>query len=460
MPRARPTLPLLLLLPALGLLCMPTPAGLGVAGQRVLAVLAGAIALWGTEALPSGVTSLIVVAALVVSGAVPSARDALAGFADPAPYFLVGVLTIGLGVSRSGLAQRVALHFLHRAQGRPRALYLQLLASFPLLTAILPSATTRTGILVHVYDHALELAEVPRGAPLAKALMLALNSINRLASTVLLTGGLTPVVAAGLIGGVTWTRWMALMGGPYLLLLAVGAAVIYLLYLPAFRGRLPLPEVSQRRRPLSAIEWRTLAILLGASLLWLTESVHHLHAAVPALIAWAVMLMPRVGVLTWKEFERDLGWANFFVIGSSLSLAKALTQSGAGEWLARTLVAASPALGASPWRVIGLLLGAAAVLRLVIPNISGFLATTIPLAMSIGRATDVSPLVCALVVTIAGDAVLYYPAQSSASITVYERGHLTAGEIFRFGVVMTVIASAVVVAAVPYWEAIGEPLRR
>ena len=41
--------------------------------------------------------------------------------------------------------------------------------------------------------------------------------------------------------------------------------------------------------------------------------------------------MPRVGVLTWKEFERDIGWTNFFVLASSLSLARALKVSGASE---------------------------------------------------------------------------------------------------------------------------------
>ncbi len=100
-------------------------------------------------------------------------------------------------------------------------------------------------------------------------------------------------------------------------------------------------------------------------------------------------------------------------------------------------------------------------MRLVIPNITGFLATTIPVAMSIGSVTGLNPVVCGLVVTIAGDAVLYYPAQSASSLVVYQRGHLSAPEIFRFGVWMTVLAALVVLTvALPYWSAIGEPLRR
>lgn len=442
--------------PAAALLAMPTPAGLPVPGQRALAVTAVAVGLWGTETLPAGLTGVVVVIALVLTGAVPGLPQALTGFAEPVAYFLVGVLTIGLAVSRSGLAERVARLFLRGCRGRPRALYLQLLAGFPLLTLLLPSATTRTGILVHVYDQALALSGVAPGAPLARAVMMALNSINRLASTVLLTGGITPIVAAGLIGGVSWNRWFVLMSVPYGALLLGGAALIYARYRDGFEAPLPVTP-DPTRAPLSGAEVRTVIVTAGAAVLWLTDA---LHPALPAMLAWGCLVAPRLGVLSWAEFERGVGWANFVVIASSLSLAHALVQSGASGWLAGLVVRVTPSRGEAPLQVVAILLVAAAVVRLIIPNITGFLATTIPVAMSIGTATGLNPLVCGLVVTIAGDAVLYYPAQSASSLVVYQRGHLTAGEIFAFGLWMTVLAAVVVLAvALPYWGAVGEPLR-
>ena len=220
-----------------GLIAMPAPAGLPEGGKRVIAVAVLAIGLWCTEALPAGVTAMVLIVALVLTGS--GFPDALAGFADPVAYFLIGVLTIGLAVQKSGLAERVARFFLHRSRGSARALYLQLLLSFPLLTCILPSATTRTGILVHVYEQALDLAGVPRQSPLASAVMMALNSINRLASTVLMTGGITPVVAAALIGGIGWSQWLLLMSVPYFALLATGSALIYFIYRKGFEQTLP-----------------------------------------------------------------------------------------------------------------------------------------------------------------------------------------------------------------------------
>lgn len=441
------------------LMVLPAPAGLSTAGQRVLAVAVMAIGLWCTDAIPAAVTGILLVIALALSGGVPGFQEALVGFAEPVAYFLIGVLTIGLAVLRSGLAERVARFFLRRCRGSSRALFLQMLLSFPLLTLLLPSATTRTGILVFVYEQALDLGRIPRGDPLAKAIMLGLNSINRLASTVLLTGGITPVLAASLIGGISWGRWLALMIVPYGVLLALGSILIYLLYRRGFDTPLEaLPFTAGK--PLSGKEIRTLAITIGASLLWLTDAWHHWNPALPAVLAWAFLLTPGIGVLTWREFETEFGWANFFVLASSLSLARALSSSGASAWIASSIVQGIPAFSQQPVLVVVVLLLAGAPVRLLIPNITGFLATTIPIAMSIGTATGLNPVVCGLAVMIAGDAVLYYPAQSASSLVVYERGHLTAAEIFRFGLWMTFAAYlAVLFVALPYWRVVGEPLR-
>jgi len=437
---------------------LPAPAGLSRSGQKVLGIAIIAIGLWGTEVLPIGVTSILVVIALMVSGGVSGYQETLIGFSKPVAYFLIAVLTIGLAVQRSGLAERIARFFLGHSRARPSALFTHLLAALPLLTLLLPSATTRSGILVHVYEQVLILSKVPKKAPLSKAIMMTLNSVNRLASTAILTGGVTPVVAAALVGGISWSRWLVLMLVPYLVLLLLGALLIYAIYHRGFSQKMEAVAAADPQ-PFSKMEIRTIVITLSASVLWLTDTFHHMDPSLPAMLAWACLLTPKIGVLTWKEFESNIGWANFFVIASSMSLASALIKSDAVLWLANSIVYRIPVLSQYPLLVVFVLLFAAAPVRLLIPNITGFLAITIPIAMSIGTSTGLNPIVCGLLVMIAGDAVLYYPAQSASSLLVYERGYLTAAEIFRFGLLMTVAAFIVILAvALPYWSMVGEPL--
>ncbi|MBM4440900.1 MAG: anion permease [Candidatus Rokubacteria bacterium] len=443
---------------AAALLLPPLFPGLSPRGQRAIVVTLLTVMLWTTAALDVGTTAIVAIVLLAVTGAAPGVRDALEGFVNPVPYFLIGVLAMGLAVARSGLAERVARRVLTHARARSVRLYVQLVLALPVLTFILPSATTRSSILVHVYEGVFALARVAPGAPVVKAVMLALSSINRLASTALLTGGITPMMSAAIIGGFSWTGWLALMAVPYYALLLLGATLTWALYRRGLAAPIAATD-SAGPRPWTGVEARTLAIVLGASVLWLTDGVHHMDPALPALLALVALLTPGLGPLTWSDLDRGVGWANFVVIGASISLAHALGQSGAADWLARGLVGGLPGWSRHALGTVVLLMLGATVLRALIPNISGFLALGLPVAMGVGREAGLDPVLCALVVMLTGDAVLYYPAQSASSLVIYERGHVTAGEVLRFGLWMTLAGYVTVLCvALPYWRALGRGL--
>ena len=443
-------------------LFVSTPEGLSEEGQRSLAVMALAVGLWATGALPLAVTGVASVILLTLLRAVPDIEAALYGFSQPVPYFLIGVLTLGLGVQQSGLATRMAGYLIRLARGSPRALYVQMLVSFAALTFALPSATTRGAILVHVYEQVMGRWNIERQDPLNKAVMMAMGSLNRLGSTALLAGGITPVVASSLIGDFSWTRWFVLMALPFWSILVVGGLAVFLIYRSGFAGISGTGDSTDEEQgagPFTPAEVRAGLIAAGVALLWFTDFAHGLSPAVPALIAMIAMLLPGIGLLSWRQFEQNLGWSNFFIIATSLSLSNALVNSGAAAWFANTLVSAVGSIGDSPWLLLLAMSGAAAVVRFVMPNIAGYLAFIIPVAMSTGASLGLNPLVCGLAVVIVGDSVVYYPAAAAGSVFIYQRAEISAPEVLRTGVIMTLVAVAVLFAfAVPYWSVVGEGL--
>ena len=439
-------------------LLAPTPDGLTPQGQRALAVMALAVVLWATETVPVAVAGMIGILLLILVRGVSGVEDALYGFGQPVTYFLVGILTLGLAVHQSGLAERLAVYLIRMAGGSPRLLYVQMLVSFAALTFALPSASTRGVIMVHIYEQVMAHWQIPRESPLSKSVMMAMGSLNRLGSTALLAGGITPVVASSLLGDFSWTRWFMLMALTFNKILFFGGIALFFFYRSGFNLKPASVANLPRPGPMTLAEKKAAAIAMSTALLWFTDFAHGLPPAVPALIALTIILLPGIGLLSWRDFEQNVGWSNFFVIATSLSLAQALVASGAAAWFAETLVGGVGGLRNSPLLLLLALAGASSIVRLMMPNISGYLAFLIPVAMSTGQSLGLNPLVCGLTVVVVGDAVVYYPAGSTGSIVIFHRAGINAQEVFRFGLIMTAIAIAVVFLVLPYWNLVGEGL--
>jgi sodium-dependent dicarboxylate transporter 2/3/5 len=440
-------------------LLAPAPEGLTPEGQRALAVMCLAVALWATEALPIAVVGVVGMVLLVLTGAVPDLAPALYGFSQPVAYFLLGILTLGLAVHRSGLAERLALYLIRGAGGSPRMLYVQMLFSFAALTFALPSASTRGAIMVHVYEQIMGRWGISSQHSLNRAVMMALGTLNRLGSTALLAGGITPVVASGLLGDFSWSQWFVLMAVPFYANLVVGGTLLYIFYRSGFRLDTAIDLEQLGTGPVKAAEVRAGAIAVATALLWFTDFAHGLHPAVPALVAMIFILTPGIGLLSWQDFERNIGWSNFFVIATSLSLAQALVTSGAAAWFSRALVGSVMGMQDQPLLLLLALCLCFAVVRMVVPNIAGYLALVIPIAMATGQALGLNPLVVGMAVVVVGDSVIYYPAAGTSGLFIFQRANIGGPEVFRFGLVMTVVAIVVLFLLVlPYWELVGQPL--
>ena len=442
------------------IMLLPSPAGLTPQGQAALAVMCLAVVLWATEALHIAVTGIVGIVLLILVGGVSDVGEALYGFSQPVAYFLIGILTLGMAVHRSGLAERVSILLMRGAGGSPLLLYVQMLFSFAALTFALPSASTRGAILVHIYEQVMDRWGVSQEHAFHKAVMMALGSLNRLGSTALLAGGVTPVVASGLLGDFSWGRWFVLMSVPFYASLIIGGALLFLLYRSGFRVQVDADARFLEAGPITAVEVRAGVIALLTALLWFTDFAHGLHPAVPALIALCLILMPGIGVLNWRDLEQGLGWGNFIVIASTLSLAHALVGSGAAGWFSSSLVGWIGGLSENPALFLLALCCCAAVVRAMLPNIAGYLALVIPVAMAAGEAVGLNPLVCGMAIVVIGDTPVYYPAGSTSGVFIFERAAVRAVEVIRFGLVMTVVALGVVFFTLPYWGLVGEPLVR
>ncbi|HXZ02441.1 MAG TPA: SLC13 family permease [Stellaceae bacterium] len=437
------------------ILLLPSFADLSSSGQAVLAIAAAGTVLWISEAIPVGATGLIVLALLGCNRGVRAA-DPFAGFASEVTVFLIGIAGISTGVEVSGLAERAARMLLGAARGNPHRLYWQMIASFPVMALLLPSAITRNAILIPAYETAIDVLQIDRGGQLKRAVMLTLGMLNPLASSALLTGGITAIAAGSLLGGFSWLGWFCLMAPPYYALMLGGAVVVNVMTgIPRSGAHVNNPGKVER---LSPTEVRTLFVLAGTCVLWLTDSIHKLSPAVPALIGAIALQLPWIGVATWKEFEARLSWNLILTVAGSLSLAAAMTNTGTAAWLGQQFVAQFPSMAAHSVLLILTLIAASAVVHLAITNLAACIGLLIPVAVTVAQTTQLNPTVCGLIVTLTINTVVLYPAQTASNLLAYNSCHFSAADVRRLGLAMFALNIIIVLCAIPYWNLLGLPL--
>jgi len=436
---------------------LPPVAGLSSSGQRVIAVVILAIILWATEALPVGVSSLIILVLLAATKSVTSVSELFHGFRSPILYFLIGVMAMAGAIVKSGLAQRVAQIFLRGAQGNSRRLFLNCLLSLPPLALILPSAITRNAILLPAYQETFQEMNLTRQDGLVKSIVLTLGLLNPFASSAFMTGGLAPMTTATLLGGFSWGRWFFLMSVPYYLLLILGGVWIFFTN-PSSKKSFAVAK-EERLPPLTSAEIRVLFTLALTSLLWILDFWHGWHPAIPALIAAAILSAPQIGILSWKELEGSISWSTFFVLGASLSLAQALINTGAANWFAQALSTYIIQFQETPALVIFMLILMVTIVHLGIANMSACIALLIPVTTTLASSLQMNPLVFGLIVGIVVDAVILYPVQTATNLLAYETGLIGSYDVFKVGLGLFVLTFLVILfVAIPWWGILGLPL--
>lgn len=435
--------------------------------QRVLAIVTTSLVLWIGEGLDLAVTSLAVIAMLAVfgpKGSSESTHDALFGFQQTAGYFILSTLIVATATVRSGLAARLARVLIAGAKGSARRMYFQLVVFMPFFAMMVPSATTRNAILLPAYDHVYERYGVERGDAVSKSISLALALLQMIASTAVLTGGVLPITAAFLLGGMSWGEWFRYMAVPCYLVIFISSIILYVWQRP----RLDAPRSIEPERtaspasthvPWDPAEVRSAIVIGVMTLLWLNDFLTGWDPLIPALLGGVVLVAPGIGVINWKDFESSSPWTLFLVTGSALSIAHAMEESGAASWLANNLLSHVP-LSSMPDPLLLLTLLAVVVpVSVLLPNRSGALGILIPLLTSICVKIGVNPIPIGLMASLVVQTTTFYSMQNSSTLLVYQSRHFAPFDLLRGGLIVFGVSSLVIVTiAVPWWSLVGLPL--
>lgn len=118
--------------------------------------------------------------------------------------------------------------------------------------------------------------------------------------------------------------------------------------------------------PLSAAEWRLIALLGATVLLWMTDSWHGIAPAWIGLAAACFCLLPRIGFLNGEQFAAGVNVRTCIYVAGILGLTALVSHSGLGDRLGGALLAMMPDLHGKPFTAFGSLVGITALLNFVV----------------------------------------------------------------------------------------------
>jgi sodium-dependent dicarboxylate transporter 2/3/5 len=145
-------------------------------------------------------------------------------------------------------------------------------------------------------------------------------------------------------------------------------------------------------------------------------------------------------LLTWREAS-GIPWEVLLVYGGGFSLATAMDSSGLARWLGGLM----SALGGLPTLAIYAGLALIVLMLSEIASNTATAAMAMPIAASLGLAIGQPPLALMLVAALAASTGFALPVATPPNLIVFGSGHITVRQMARAGLILDLIAIAVVV---------------
>ena len=465
---------------------MPGREGLPVSAQRMIGVLLFAVVVWTTEALSYEVSAAVILSltALLlgfspdperpqaVLGTVKGLGAALQGFANPATALVAAATFLSAGMTLTGLDRRIALLVLARFGGTPRRLLVGIIVVCAVLSFFIPSTTARVACVVPIVVGVLRVFGVGLESRLAAMLMIATAQADTIWNVGLKTGAAQNFVTASFIeqmldgAQVTWPQWFA-AGVPFSVIMSVLLYVVLVRAMPPEVSELPGGAAAIRAQlaelgPVTARERRLLVIALLLLASWASEGIlHPVDSATVTVLGVTLMLLPGVGIMTWREAQPRVPWGTITLFGAGISLGSALLSTRAAAWLAGVVSGAFGLETMPVLAVIAVLMVFVTTLHLGFASATALASATIPVVIAIllqARAHDPTLNVVGLTLIVHFTVCFGFilPVNAPQNMVAYSTGAFSPRDFRRTGLPLTLLAWAVVLLlSATYWRWIG-----
>lgn len=402
-----------------------------------------AVIMFVLEKIPLGVTSMIVCIGLVVTG-VLDIKTAFAGFIDSNVILFVAMFIVGGALFETGMANKIG-SLVTKFAKTERMLIIAIMVIVGVMSGVL-SNTGTAAVLIPVVIGIAAKSGYSRSRLLMPLVFAAAMGGNL--SLIGAPGNLIAQSALQEIGLSFGFFEYAIVGAPILIAGILFYATIGYKLLPNKKSSDGDSIFDEVRDFNDVPKWKqvlSLVILILTLIGMIFEEEIGIKLCVTGGIGALALIL--TGVISEKEALKSIDLKTIFLFGGTLSLASALSSTGAGEMIANKVIGM---LGENPSPYLLTLI--VFLLCCTLTNFMSNTATTalmVPICLSIAQGMGADPRAVLMACVIGGSCAYATPIGMPANTMVVGAGGYTFMDYVKAGLPLIVIATVVSMIILP-----------
>jgi len=334
---------------------------------------------------------------------------------------------------------------------------------------LVPSTTARVACLVPITLGIIAAFGVDRKSAFAGMLMITTVQTASIWNVGIKTAAAQNMVAIGFIEktlqtSITWLEWF-IAAAPFGILMSIALYFVMTRMMPSEVEDIPGGREQIRKSlaelgPMKPSEKKLLAISLTLLLFWSTEGVlHPFDTSSTTIAAVALMFLPGIGIMTWKDAQPRIPWGTVVLFGIGISVGTALLQTKGASWLADLAVVEFGLKNATALFVLAVLTLFLTLIHLGFASATALASAMIPIVIAVlqGVATpgiNIVGMTMLLQFVVSFGFILVVNAPQN--MLAYGTETFSARDFVRTGLVLTLIALALVMLlGATYWHWLG-----
>jgi DASS family divalent anion:Na+ symporter len=445
---------------AIGIWLVPVPAGLTAAAWHLFAVFVAAIAAVLVGAYPLLTSTMLAVAAVVLTGTISPAK-AFGGFANASVLLVVIAFLVAQAVVKSGLGRRISLFMVSRFGRSSIGLAYSIVLTDAAIAPAFPSNTARGGVLfpivLSVSQGSGSLPADPEGRRLGAYLMFCSMASIAVSSALWMTATSANPIALQVVREygleVGFGKWLVVSCVPALTAIVALPWLIARLFPPGV-GDTPQAPVAARAAlaelgPLSRNERITAVAFVLMVSGWIFADTLHLDVTSIAFGGLGLLLMTQVLTLDDIADQGDT-LATFLWLAVLFALSGQLNELGFMGYVGQRLASH---LSGLPWPAtyVLLVLLYVAIHYMFVSQSSQVLAL-LGVFLDVGTRGGVPlPLMAFALMFASSYFSVITPQGGSQNVIFVGSGYLTQAELYRLGLLTTLFFLAVFLVVGTGW---------